>query len=255
MSKKYLLASDFDYTLCHWQDSMVDDEDKAALESFRNDGNIVAVVTGRTFESSRWAFGETDFHEYDICFCLSGALCVDKNGSITYDKRASGERLSEIIRYFKDTGARYLAYDMGRVSGRIDIDGDPAFPPTVSAADALKFDSFTSLNAGYDSVETAKTRAAEINALFGDVITPLQNGIAIDMPPAGINKAAAVKICAEMFGIDGDSIYTAGDNFNDISMVAAYHGSAMDFGPAELIAVAERKIHRVRELINYIKLK
>ncbi len=255
MLEKYLLATDFDYTLCHWQDSMVDEEDKEALRRFREAGNVVAVVTGRTYNSSRSAFTETDFTEMDISFCLSGALCVSRDNSIIYDKRADGARLGELMDYFRKTGARYLAYDVGRVSGRFDIDGDPMFPPTVSVEEALKFDSFTSLNAGYDSIETAKRRSAEIAELFGDIITPLQNERAIDMPPAGINKAYAVGICAEMFGVKKDNIYTAGDNYNDISMVEAYHGCAMDFGPDELLSVAEYKIHRIRELIDRIMSK
>lgn len=255
MSKKYLLATDFDQTLCHWNDDMVDDGDKAALRRFREAGNIVAVITGRTYNSSRLAFSETDFYEMDICFCLSGALCVSAEGKVIYDKRADGKHLSELIEYFRNTGARYLAYDVGCVSGRFDIDGDADFPPTVSKEDALHFDSFTSLNAGYDSIETAKLRAAEISELFGDVITPLQNERAVDMPPTGINKAVAAGICAEMYGIDADNVFTVGDNYNDISMVSAYHGCAMENGPDELIAVAERKVHRVRELIDYIMSK
>lgn len=255
MRKKYLLAADFDQTICHWQDAMVDDEDKAALKRFREAGNIVAVVTGRTYNSSRSAFRETDFHEMDISFCLSGALCVSTEDEIIYDKRADGGRLDEIIRYFRDTGARYLAFDVGGVSGRFDIDGDPEFPPTVSADEAADFGGFTSLNAGYDSIETAKMRAAEIGRLFGDIVTPLQNERAIDMPPVGVNKAYAAGVCAEMYGIDKDNIYTAGDNYNDISMVGAYHGCAMESGPDELIAVAERKVHRIREVIDYIMKK
>lgn len=252
MTDKYLLATDFDFTVCHWNDGGVSDADKAALQKFRDAGNKVAIVTGRTYDTSRWAFAENSFREFDICFCLSGALCVANDESIVYDKRADGKYLGEIIKYFRDTGARYLDFDVGVKSGRFDIGGDSEFPPTVSAEEGAHLESFTSLNAGYESVEVAKQRAAEIAALFGEVITPLQNGRAIDMPPAGINKAVAAGLAADMFGIDKKNVYTAGDNYNDIDMVAAYHGFAMDIAPYELEVAAKRKIHRIREAIDYI---
>ena len=252
MTDRILLASDFDSTLCHWPQGIVDDRDRAAIRRFREAGNRFAVVTGRTYHNALWGFDGTDFHDMDACFCLSGALCFDSNGKVIYDRRADGAALSDIIDYFRRTGARYLAYDIGTESGFIDIGGDPDFPPTVSADEARRFESFTSLNAGYPDADTAKERAAEIGRLFGNVLTPLQNIIAIDMPPAGVNKAYAASYAAEMFGIARERVYTAGDNYNDISMVAEFHGCAMEYGPKELLCVAERKISLLHEVIDDI---
>ena len=253
MQKPYMIASDFDGTVCFWPNN-ISDRDRESSRRFRDAGNIFVIVTGRSWGTAHDVFNVTDFHDMDAYLCMSGAYFARPDGSPINVARASGRRLGEIIEYFRKNHARYLAVDVDETSYGVDIDGQVELENTVSADTAKDFSYFTSLNAGFHDLEEAYRRAEELKRFFGDVITPLQNKTAIDMPPSGIDKASGVLMAAGMFGIDRNRIYTVGDNYNDIAMVQAFHGRAIDRGacPADLAAVAEKTVTCVSDIIDEI---
>lgn len=249
----YLLASDFDGTLIHWPSGIIDEEDRAAVRRFRAAGNKLVVVTGRMYGAAIDGFNSTDFHDMDCFLCLSGALCAEPDGTEIFHKRANAERLPELAEFFRETGARYMNIDVGKNSHGFDIGGDLSFGfPMLTLNELKALETFTSINVGYADEDRAHEIISLLSEKFGDVITPLQNKNAIDMPPAGINKAVAAGFAGEMYGIRPENIYTVGDSFNDLDMVREYNGSAMDSGPEELKAAAKRTVHRVREIIDLI---
>lgn len=251
---QYLLASDFDGTLCrHHHAYTVSDEDREAVRRFRAAGNKVAIVTGRMYESAVEVFNATDFHDMDCVLCLSGAYGFLPDGTELYDRRADGKRLSELADFFRSTGARYMNLDVGKHSYEYDIGGDYSFGLTPFSKEMLlSLDSFTSMNVGYHTCDRAHEVCGELCKSFSDVITPLQNLNAIDMPPVGVNKATAAKFAADMFGVPEDHIYTVGDSYNDIHMVKTYNGSAMETGPDELKSAARRTVKSVSEIISML---
>lgn len=249
----YLLASDFDGTLIHWPAGKIDEEDRAAIRRFREAGNKLVVVTGRMFGSAMDGFSAADFHDMDAFLCLSGAYCAEADGTEIYDKRKDASRLPEMARFFRETGARYMNIDVGRESFEYDIGGETSFGfRKMSTEELLTLKTFTSMNVGYHSEEEAYAICRRLEKEYGDLITPLQNKVAIDMPPAGINKAVAAGYAANMYGIPTENVYTVGDSFNDLDMVREYNGSAMEQGPDELKAAAKRTVRRVREIIDLI---
>ena len=256
MSEKYLIASDFDGTIIHWPSGVIDDEDREAIKRFRAAGNIFVVVTGRMYGAAVDVFESSDFHDMDGFLCLSGALAARPDGSVIYEKKINASVLPEMADFFRGTGARYMNIDVGTRSYSFDIGGDLSFGfPMLSHDELSKLDTFTSLNVGYVDDETAHEVCKMLAEKFGSVITPLQNKNAIDMPPAGVNKAVGVKFAGEMFNISDDKIFTVGDGHNDIDMVRAFNGSAMDCGPDELKCAAKRTVHRVHEIIDIIMSK
>lgn len=251
----YLLCSDFDNTICFWSDiGRIYDEDRAAIRRFREAGNKFVVVSGRSYESAMDVFREKDFHDMDFYMLMSGAYAEYPDKSVIFDHRIDMSLLPEMAEFFRATNARYLCLDIGRESYNVDIGGDlePEFATGITLAEALEFPTFTSINVGYRSNEEAAEVTAELKERFPHIITALQNNRAIDMPPAGIDKATAVEFAAKMYGIEKDKIYTAGDNYNDIKMLSAYHGCAMANGPSAVWEHAERKITRISEIIDHI---
>lgn len=252
----YLLCSDFDNTICFWSNiGWINDEDRDAIRRFREAGNKFVIVSGRSYRSAIEVFSEYDFFDMDFFVLMSGAYAAYPNESLIYDKRIDINKLPALADFFRETGARYLCMDIGKESYNVDIGGDlePEYTVPVTLEEALRnFPDFTSINVGYRSNEEAYEVAAELEKRFSHIITPLQNNRAIDMPPAGINKAVAVDFAAKMCGIDHDKIYTAGDNYNDIMMLRAFHGCAMANGPSEVWSHAERKISRISEIIDHI---
>lgn len=249
----YLLCSDFDNTICFWTDiGRIYDEDREAIRRFREAGNKFVIVSGRSYPSAIDVFDEMDFHDMDFFYTMSGAYAAYPDESPIYDKRIEMKHLPKLCDFFKETGGRYLGLDIGKNNYSVDIGGDFQPETTITLDEAMRFDTFTSINVGYHSNEEAGEVSAELEKRFSDIITPLQNNRAIDMPPAGINKAVAVDFAAKMCGVEHDKIYTAGDNYNDIMMLRAYHGCAMANGPSAVWEHAERKITHISEIIDHI---
>lgn len=251
----YLLCSDFDNTICFWSNiGWICDEDRAAIRRFREAGNKFVIVSGRSYESAIDVFREMDFHDMDFYMLMSGAYAEYPDGRLIYDKRINMDTLPPLAHYFRETGARYLCLDIGRDSYNVDIGGDlvPEFTSPITLEEATRLPTYTSINVGYRTNEEAYGVTRELWDRFPHIITPLQNNRAIDMPPAGMNKAVAVEYAADMLGIERDKIYTAGDNYNDMQMLSAFHGCAMANGPSEVWGSAERKITHISEIIDHI---
>jgi len=251
----YLLCSDFDNTVCFWSNvGWIRDEDREAIRRFREAGNKFVVVSGRSYESAMDVFREKDFHDMDFYMLMSGAYAEYPDKTVIFDHRIDMKLLPEMAEFFRSTNARYLCLDIGRESYNVDIGGDlePEFGANITIDEALRFPTFTSINVGYRTNEEAGEVTAELEKRFPHIITALQNNRAIDMPPAGVNKATAVAYAAKMYGIEKDKIYTAGDNYNDMMMLSAYHGCAMANGPQAVWASAERKIKYISEIIDHI---
>mgnify|MGYP002568741306 FL=1 len=246
----YLLASDFDGTLCRWENGGITNEDKEAVRRFRSAGNRFVLVTGRDYESTMSVLQEQDFWEMDSCFCMSSALCIDLSGNVIYDRRTKEGRVGEILRYFKDTGALYAVLQVGKEGYNVDIGGMPLAMRTISFAEGCKIPSITNCNVKYETVEESVRRAEEISRLFGDFVNPLLNNNNIDMPPAGVDKAGGVAYAAQMFQIPHGNVYTVGDNLNDLSMVGAFHGRSMQSGPPALQDAAERTVSTICEIVD-----
>lgn len=255
----YLLCSDFDNTICFWSNvGWILDEDREAIRRFREAGNKFVIVSGRSYRSAMDVFDEMNFHDMDFYMLMSGSYAEYPDKTLIYDKRIDMKLLPEMAEFFREKKTRYLCLDIGRESFNVDIGGDlvPEFTNPITIEEALeRYPDFTSINVGYHTREEACEVAEELSERFGHIITPLPNNRAIDMPPAGVNKATAVEYAAKMYGIERDRIYTAGDNFNDIQMLEAFHGNALANGPEPVHGHAERVVRNISEVIDHIMSK
>lgn len=251
---RYLIASDFDGTLCRWENGAITKEDKEAVRRFHEAGNRFVLVTGRDFESTMSELYKQDLQDLDLCFCLSGALCADPRGNIIYDRRTKEGYVGEILEYFKETGALYAIVSIGRESYNVDIGGMKLAMQTISFAQACTFPSVTSFNTKYETAAESVRRAQEISRLFGNVVNPLLNNNNVDVPPTGVDKARAVEYAARMFEIPVQNIYTVGDNLNDLAMVSRFHGRAMQSGSTVLQNAAEKVVSTIYEIVDELLL-
>lgn len=251
----YLLASDFDGTLCRWSNGGVIEEDREAVCRFREAGNRFVLITGRDFESTMSVLQEQNFWELDGCFCQSGALCVDLSGNVIYDRRTKEGYVGEIIRYFKETGALYIVVNVGKESYNVEIGGMRLAMKTIPFEKGCAFPSATSFNGKYETEAEAVHHAKKLAMLYGNVINPLLNGNNVDIPPAGVDKACAAAYAAQKFNIPVPNIYTVGDNLNDLSMVRAFHGRVMQSGPPKLQNAAEKVVSTIYEIVDEIMVR
>ena len=88
----------------------------------------------------------------------------------------------------------------------------------------------------------------EINQLYGNELEVKINcGINVDITYHGVTKAEAIR---EMFANEDVEIYTIGDSFNDISMIEAFYGYAMENGNNQVKQVAKKVVSSVKEAIE-----
>ncbi len=96
--------------------------------------------------------------------------------------------------------------------------------------------------------EAARVTAAIADA-FGHWVNPLQNGICIDIVPAGIDKAEGIRRLLALWGIDEADVIAVGDNVNDSAMIAAFPAYAVDNAVDSIKALAGRTVPDVTALI------
>ncbi|MBR6647277.1 MAG: HAD hydrolase family protein, partial [Clostridia bacterium] len=91
-----------------------------------------------------------------------------------------------------------------------------------------------------------------LNKKFGQYVNPTQNGRCIDIPCVGADKATGIAQLADCLEIPYEYIWTAGDNFNDMSMIKKYHGCAMTSGVDGLNKYSEYVCDSVADVIEII---
>ena len=78
--KKYILASDYDGTLC--QGSQISENTIGKINEFRQNGHLFGVVTGRDYTNGFNYFKSNNNFPFDFIITSNGASACDKNGDI-----------------------------------------------------------------------------------------------------------------------------------------------------------------------------
>lgn len=249
--KKYLLASDYDYTLRRWPDN-VTEEDRAAIRRFREAGNHFIIVTGRMFFSAEGELENSGFKDIDMLLSMSGALMTDENGEIIYEDKGDGSVIGGVLEIVRQLGGRLAVVNVGKKSYTVKDYEIMLTDPKVTDEEAAKLPYFTNMCTCFNTVEEAREAERIIKEKYGHAVNPLCNGGSVDLPPASTDKGRAVKRAADMLGVELENIYAVGDNYNDIDMVEKYHGRAMKGSPDELVQAAEKTVSSIAEIIDEI---
>lgn len=251
---KYMLAVDYDRTL--FQNGEISRKTLDMIDKFRAEGNLFGIVSGRDYVTGYKTFKKENKFPFDFLLLKTGAMACDKNGEIIYEAEADGtvirngktlvpalfERAFELGAEFCTTSVgKERAYYYKDFPNGIQYEKNGSYADLPPGADQLyrrphphseleSIKSFGLVSVIGKDEETTADIAKVIRDEFGDVLNPLQNTVAIDISPAGIDKAYGIKKYAEIYGIGYDDIYVAGDNYNDIAMLEAYNSCAMTGG-------------------------
>ena len=258
---KYILASDYDGTLS--QGGTISEETKEAIKKFRRLGHLFGVVTGRDYVKGFEVFKRENKFEFDFIIASNGSAAYDKDGNIYFAECIKDGRL-----YGKTTLAQNLIKRCLQLSSnpcgisferaRFDFHPDYLLGATVDNKTYTPLsvledvDEFVMANAACKTAEETVNTIKALKSEFGRYINPIQNGRCIDISPAGIDKSAGVERLAQCLGIPHENIWTAGDNFNDITMLKNFHGCAMANAVTDAIDVAEYVCNDVAEVIKII---
>lgn len=260
---KYIIATDFDGTLCQgYPDGYrINDKTINAIKEFRKKGNLFGVVTGRSYKWAYPVFKQQNAFEFDYIISDNGAQCVDKDGNFVFSNKIKAYKgfakdyVTTVLGFGDCVEEAGICFEKDRYNFEISKpDGDDYYDPYSLLDEPLlsECDEFVMVNAVCKDDETASNLKKVLSAKFGKYICPAQNGRCLDITAGGVNKASGIKQYAVKMGIDEDNIYSAGDNYNDIVMVNAFHGCAVKNAVQDLKDAAEFIVDDVGDIVNMI---
>lgn len=259
---KKIIATDYDGTLNY---GGIKPHVVEAIAHFRAAGNLFGVVTGRDKMGSYDVFAREGQFGFDFVLAFNGALAIDAAGNTLYACSIRGDQPYGDTTLSRALTRRIWELTSGHcgiafADARLDI--HPDYPgggklgwTTLTPFSDLetdvfaKMDTFLQLNTVCESEERAKEVTAQLAEEFGDYVNPLQNGICIDIPVRGMDKGAGIARYASMVGAAADGIWSAGDNYNDLAMIAPYHGCAMANGVQAVKDAAEFVCRDIAEVV------
>ncbi len=262
---KYIIATDYDGTLCQsYPDGYkINDKTLEAIKKFRSNGNLFGVVTGRSYIWAYPVFKKQNTFEFDYIISDNGAQCFDKDGNIVFSNKIKAYKgfakdyVNTVLNFSEEVEEAGICFERDRFNFEINNpDGNGGYYSKYSFLDELHDkDEFVMVNAVCKNDETAAKLKEEILARFGEYLDPAQNGRCLDITAKGINKASGISQYARSVDVLHDNIYSAGDNYNDIPMLKAFHGCAMTGGVDEIKKISEYVCQDIAEVVNLIFLK
>jgi len=244
-SLKYkMLVTDMDYTLLN-KEKKVSDRNREALRRAMEKGVHMVVATGRIYTSAR-IYAKLLGLDTSI-IASNGALIKDASKTIFRDI-LSQDTVREMLRLCHKYGVychfftentiyseklinvslRYTEWNkyMGeedQVRIRIVDDGEEIVEAAKSEVlKAVVFDD--------DDEKIQKLRDGIMETGIVSVSQSMKHNL--EVMNKGVNKGNAVRILAQMYGINREEIIAIGDNENDISMIE-YAGLGIAMGNAE----------------------
>ncbi len=262
MTRK-LLVTDFDGTL---NQGGIAPHVVESIERFRAAGHLFGVATGRDRHWSYELFRNEGKFPFDFVLALNGALALDGEGNALYTLPIDGN-----APWGSTTLARALPQRAFALGGeechaiweteRIFLEpahlaADPTSPTGTpwGSMEALyqKMGTCLMLFVDTPSVTEAARITEALRQEFGQWLNPMQTGAGIDIPAKGVDKSVSIARYAAQLGIAQDDIWTAGDSFNDIAMLLAYHGCAMAKGTKEAKDAAQYVCQDIADVIDLI---
>lgn len=239
-----IIASDFDGTLC--RGGPLTDVDREAISKWRRDGNIFGLISGRATIGLIWEQESIKF-EYDFLAGASGAHAVDSKNEDLFAYTCDNEKIQKMAYFIRENGGLSCGVALPRDHKDLYNKKNPELN-----VELMKSIPYTSqMNTYFETEEEARIFVEKVNKEFVGEFTAHQNGGCVDIPPYGISKAVGIAKVAEIFGVDKKDVITIGDNYNDIPMIEAFNGAAVQNAKPEVKAAAKIVVKDYAELIEY----
>lgn len=243
----YIIGSDFDGTLCIG--GKVSERNLEAIRYFRGEGGHFGVVTGRNYGSTYPHVTRFVTDCYDFTVGLNGAFGALPDGEFFFEEHGDIHNVIPLYEYLRSCeDAVWVGCAVGKEFYFLGEDEDKTPPQSLIGGGI-----FNQVNVPCVSDEAAQIICGQIRERFCAYFNPLQNGGTIDIPPAGVSKATGILRAAEYFGISAENIFTVGDNYNDLDMIRAFNGCAVENAVDSVKAAAECTVPDVAGVIEYIE--
>lgn len=219
-AKKMLIATDFDGTL--YIDRKISGYTREAIDKWMSAGRYFGVVTGRAMDFYETATGLGLPFDYLILY--NGSLVISKDKTKLYESLIPVETFAAL----EEAMAKY-----GDIISYSKCDG--TLQPHYYAT--------------FPTPERALHVQSELQPLFGDKVSIFVNGQHINIGNIGTGKAQGVDIILSHFGLPADGAAVVGDDYNDLDMILAHNGWAVENGKPAVVSKAPHICKSVGDLI------
>lgn len=240
-----IIGSDYDGTLNH---GGIDEEKLAAIDKWRAEGNIFALISGRGRNDVVRIYNEKKFG-CDYLIADNGAVILTTDGKIISEAPCDGSIALELIRFMFELGCP-MAQVQTEKPFRVCRDISECTEENYYLIENAPSPSyFTQISTYLDDDKSAEIVTAKIRERFSDKLNPLQNGNCIDIVRHDMNKAKGLYILSDIVGCKKEDIIAVGDNTNDKDMIAEFRSYAMANGVDKIKRLADFITESVTELI------
>lgn len=254
MNQTIYLASDYDGT---FKQGFIRDEDKEAIQRFRNRGNRFGLVTGRSLSMLEQEFARYDMH-MDFIIACTGAVIFDQDLNVIFKKPMDTATAWELEAEMERRPAglcgmaslhkhsRLYLHPSLAASRDHNPEGLPQYPREAVEQDG---DIISMFLRGFD----AKDSQALYNYLteaYRDRLDFHYNGGAIDVTAPGVSKTEGVRALARLH--PDSRVCVIGDEMNDLDMIRAFQGFSVTTGNETVKQAASRVFDHVSDCIDYL---
>lgn len=248
-----LLACDFDGTL--FRGHTISREDMDAVARWRAHGNLFGIVTGRGARTLLADLPKFDLG-CDFLLCNNGALLLDGEGKYlaSVDLGAGlGEALLSHEAVDACTSlALFSGLDMRVLEGRAPWINPVYNPPFVSRESALR-SSLLQVSFGFADRSLSLVWGERLSREFAG-LAKVQCSLSVaDVTAPDAGKARGVTWAMEVLGRDPSHIVCVGDDGNDVEMLDAFTGYAIEGAPREVVAAAGRVAKSVAAVVEELE--
>ena len=219
--EKMLIATDYDGTLNI--NCKIDEATRNAIDRWRAAGRYFGVVTGRGID-----FYDTA-HEvnlpFDYLIVCTGSLILAKDKSVIYESLIPAETFAAIER---------VMTSYADIEDYSKSDGNPRHH----------------YYATFPSQKRALQVREELLQKFSGQLSVFVNGPHINIGNSGTGKAEGVALVLKHFSLPSDSAAVIGDDYNDLEMILAHNGWAVESGRPDIVSRAPHVCKNVGDLID-----
>lgn len=250
-----IFASDYDGTLRTKE--LVSEENKQAIHTWRNAGNLFVLVSGRSLESMKREI-EVNRFEVDYIIGNNGGAIYDANFHELKSYYFPFQEATKIISYIKQE--RTISYVLNDGFHRSKTILDPSREDkkyantkmTYTEKELLEKKKIAQIVVSLDREEDTRRISDHINSLFGHVACAYRNVNCVDVAPYGVSKSTGLAYIVHQTGVRHEAVYTIGDSFNDIPMLETFIGFAMNQAPAQVKSYASHIVKQPSDAIMQI---
>ena len=257
MKKRLLLASDFDGTVGVGAQL---DLDRAAVARFRAQGHLFGLVSGRNAaglkEMRKMSALPCDFLLSDngsVCYlpmektpdfleekrlfpaendCINADFDGFSPGKLLFYEAGAEELFCPLADFLLERGSRMVAVNDQNGAELLFYRNDEGKVEVNIPEKEWVARPFSQMSGLFDSTKDALAAAKEGQARFPELVGLVSD--CLDFLPKGRDKAVGVLQLASLLGVEKEHIFALGDNYNDLAMLTAFHGFAVENAPKEV---------------------